>query len=192
MRPFAFVLCLLFLLSSSSLLLAQARDSNLLQKKRDMNVVNPFDLAAKQSQDEFGGMEGEMMAMGGAEEMEMGGMGGGFGSVDHESRQFRRGLEIAITMLRKENDPQKRKKLQQYVRDAFDNRYTQMITKRKKDIARLQASLQKLENDLKRRESAKSRVIELQMQSVQLAAEGILELQDIQPQPGGASDFGAN
>ena len=131
----------------------------------------------------MGGM-GDMAEMSGMEEMSdmMGGMMGGMmgaPSRDNAERVFQRGLQRAIIALGKAKTDRERETLRGYVRQALDERYRKMISARQKELDRLSASVARLKADLKRREHAKDRVIEVQMQSVQLAAEGLLQLGEL-------------
>ena len=174
----------------------QADNGNKVPKTK---VANPFD--AKLSSAGMG--MGEMMggAMGGAmggmgDDMEgMGmmsdmGMGSGMEAGPSPDQLFRHGLQRAIQSLKKAKTDSEREVLRGYIRIAFEGRYENLIARRKQDLERLKRSVVKLEDDLKRREAAKDRVVQLQLQSVQLAAEGLLELGELQGVPSGASDFG--
>lgn len=130
--------------------------------------------------DEGMGMEmGYGMGMG--DDMGMGPGGAGFS----QDQQFRRGLQRAIQLLQQAKTDNEKETLRDYVREAFDDRYAKMIASRKRDLERLKRSVAKLESDLKRREAAQQRVVEVQMQSVQLAAEGLLELGELRGGLGG-------
>lgn len=143
----------------------------------------------------MGGME-EMSGMGGGDgmdmgemEMEMMGMMGGMGmgiEPDPEIK-FRQGLQRAIRALRGAKTDEERTALKGYVKTALQERYMRMIQSRRKDLENLKAKINRLEADLSRRESAAKRVIEVQMQSVELASEGLLELGEL----GGAGAMGA-
>jgi hypothetical protein len=131
-----------------------------------------------------GGME-EMMAdmeMDTGMDMEMDtGMGMGMEYTEIlPDELFRRGLQRAIHSLKNAKSDEEGDALRGYVRAAFSERYDKMIVDRKRDVAKLKNSIAKLEQDLKRREFAKERVVQLQLQSVQLAAEGLLDLGDLQ------------
>jgi hypothetical protein len=135
----------------------------------------------------FEEMEDEEMGM---DMVEMGmGMGTG-GAASSQDQRFRRGLQRAIQSLQQAKTDSEKETLRGYVRDAFDDRYTKMIASRKGDLERLKRSVAKLESDLKRREAAKERVVQVQMQSVQLAAEGLLELGELQGGFGGTGGSG--
>ncbi|QDT13817.1 hypothetical protein [Planctomycetes bacterium K23_9] len=142
-------------------------------------IANPFDQPIGD-----GGLGGGMdMGMGMGMDMGMDmGMGGGMGMEVKPSpdQLFRANLPRAIQQLKKSKTAEERTALQKYIRQAFDQRYDRMMEDRKKDIARLRKSLTELESDLQRRTAAKDRVVGLQLQSVQLAAEGLLELNDLQ------------
>ena len=103
---------------------------------------------------------------------------------------FRRGLQRAIKMLKKSKNETSKEIIRDYIRTAFSQRYDRMIDQRKKDVERLRKSITQLENDLQRRTAAKKRVVELQLQSVQLAAEGLLEIDDPQPAMRGFGGMG--
>ena len=155
-------------------------------ERKKESVPNPFEQAEMM----MGGMMGEMGGMGmemeGTMEDEMEdmmdmGMGmGGYGGPSPE-QIFRQGLQRAIVALRKATNDDTKETLRGHIRNAFEERYEKMITARKQDIARLKQSVAKLEAEMKRREAAKDRVVQLQLQSVQLAAEGILEPNELLP-----------
>ncbi len=163
-------------------------------------VPNPFDLPSEGGG--YGAMDmmmgedmGDMMdmeeGMGGMEmgmedEMGMGSMGMGYGggemygdggdSTSPADRRFQIGLQRAIQALRNSKSEADQKALLDFVRQAFQNRYDESIQSRRKQLNQIKERVAKLEGELKRREAAKSRVVEVQLQSVQLAAEGLLEL----------------
>lgn len=157
------------------------------QTDKQPKFPNPFAKPAGAAMEMMGagaefeyGME-DMMEMGGMKD-EMGGMAGmgmGYGQPS-PNELFRRGLQRAIHSLKKAKSDEESEALRGYVRAAFSERYDKMISGRKRDIERLKTSIAKLESDLKRRETAKERVVQLQLQSVQLAAEGLLDLRELQ------------
>lgn len=123
------------------------------------------------------GMGGEGYEM----DMEMGmGMGGpgmmaGMPSSAAES-QFRRGLKQAIRKLREAKDQDVKATLMLYVQEAFQKRYDESIQNRRKELNRIKQRIVELEEDLARREAARDRVLTVQMQSVRLAGEGLIDL----------------
>ncbi len=141
-------------------------------------IVNPFDSKLFPGGDGMGMMAG----MGGQNdiaEMMTGGMGEAeFGPSADDL--FRQGLQRAIYSLNAAQTDEQKEIIRGYIREAFEDRYLKMISERKRDLEKLKASVAKLESDLERREAAKDRVVQVQMQSVQLAAEGLLELGDLQ------------
>lgn len=150
-------------------------------------MMGDMDMGGYGDMADMEGMEGMMggmdMDMGMGMEMEMGGMGGemGMSMEAAEDHDFRQGLRRAITALRNAKSGDEKETLRDYVRIAFEKRYQAMITQRKKDISRLKQSVARLEAEMQRREAAKDRVVQLQLQSVQLAAEGILEPNELLP-----------
>ena len=200
--------CLLFtlVLISTSIVVAQPPGSDSLgdgatdqpqsgkpTTKKANAIPNPFESTERGSGDMMGGgmggmgmggmsdMGGDMvmteygMDMGMGMDMVTGGMGIGMTAED----AFRRGLQRAIVALGNAKSEPEKETLRQYVRQALESRYLRMIADRQREVEQLKQSVAKLESDLKRRESAKDRVIEVQMQSVQLAAEGLLQLGDL-------------
>ena len=141
-------------------------------------VKNPFDVTDKEVRSMMGDEGGmEMMGMEMEEDAYGGGMGMMMGSeAPTEEDRFELGLQRAITALKAAKSEPERTALLAYVRRAFQDRYDRSILQRREELQKLKARLAKLDSDLKRREAAKSRVIEVQMQSVQLAAEGLMEL----------------
>ena len=170
---------------------AAQRDDGRQRRVRGRNtqeVANPFDAPAGHS---GMGMMGMMMEMGGemddmgmemGMEMMMAGDDYGMGAPPSAAQRFRNGLQRAIKALKNAKSEKEREKLRGFVREALAERYDSMLKGRKRDLDRLKKRLSALEGDLKRRASAKDRVVQLQMQSVQLAAEGLLELGSM---PGG-------
>lgn len=160
---------------------------------------NPFQAASDSMSDmdmemgmemEGGGMggppAGEMMM----EDMMMGGMGGGMMAAPNPEDVFQNGLQRAIRTLRKTDNPQHKTALKGYIKTALEQRYTRMIEMRRQELQRLRDQLTNLDKDLQRRQAAKNRVIEVQMKSVELAAEGLLELGDLQRRESGEEVYG--
>lgn len=161
-------------------------------------IDNPFDDLANGEGGMMGGGMGGMMAggmdgsmgMGMAEaggDMYGGGMGGygmdmgmGGSGVSPEEN-FRLALRKAISKLSSSQSDEEKASLMRYTQDALQQQYDKMIQRRRDELNRLKQSLAKLETDLQKREAAKDRVIKLQMQTVTLAAEGLLDLNTIQP-----------
>ncbi|MCG8652303.1 MAG: hypothetical protein MI861_20855 [Pirellulales bacterium] len=144
-------------------------------------IPNPFDAAHDGI-----GMQGDMeMMMMGDEMMEEGmmdvggmdmmAMSGGFRRPSEEDI-FQRGLQLAISQLRQTEKQENKNVLLGYVKKAFEERYDKSIAKRRKELQQIKNRVVQLEKNLARREAAKQRVLEVQLQSVQLAAEGLLEM----------------
>ncbi|TWU49859.1 hypothetical protein [Rubripirellula reticaptiva] len=164
-----FVLCLCFAATT-----AWSQTPHAETKKRPgtsmQPIYNPFD----QPIDYGMGMEMGMDDMMGMD------MGMGAEQKPSQDELFRANLPRAIQILKEAKTPENKSTLQGYIREAFEQRYDRMMSQRQKDIERLRNSLAELESDLKRRTAAKDRVVQLQLQSVQLAAEGLLQLDDLQ------------
>ncbi len=166
-------------------------------------IDNPFDDLANGEGGMMGSGMGGMMAGGMDDSMGMGmaeaggdmyggGMGagdmGGYGmdmgmggaGVSPEER-FRLALRKAISKLSSSQSDEEKATLMRYTQDALQQQYDVMIQRRRDELNRLKQSLAKLETDLQKREAAKDRVIKLQMQTVTLAAEGLLDLNTFQP-----------
>ena len=141
--------------------------------KVDKSIVNPFHYTIEQD-DDMG------MGMGDMGMDDMMGMGMDVDMGPTEDELFRANLPLAIEQLKQSKTPEQRATYQLYIREAFEQRYDRMMAERKQDIERLRKSLNELESDLTRRSAAKDRVVKLQLQSVQLAAEGLLEMNDLQ------------
>ncbi|MEM8669589.1 MAG: hypothetical protein AAGG48_18830 [Planctomycetota bacterium] len=145
---------------------------------------NPFRVPTNPGLRSGGGAPGMDMGMGDMADFddmeEMFGYGamGSTGAFDPEDF-FRRALQRAIRGLREAENDDDRTTIKGYIKTALEERYSRMIKKRREDLEGLKAKIQKLEQDLKRRESAAKRVIEVQMQSVELASEGLLELGEL-------------
>ncbi|MGB7328632.1 MAG: hypothetical protein WBD31_27390 [Rubripirellula sp.] len=145
------------------------------------SIYNPFDQPIDDGM-EMGGMGMDVdMGMGMSMEVEQ---------LPDQDELFRANLPRAIEMLKEAKTPENKSTLQGYIREAFEQRYDRMMSQRQKDIERLRNSLAELESDLKRRTAAKDRVVQLQLQSVQLAAEGLLQLDDLQGIGRGSEGYG--
>ncbi|QEG41696.1 hypothetical protein [Roseimaritima ulvae] len=146
------------------------------------DIANPFEDPPSGGAG-FMGAEGDMGM--GMEMMDMDmEMGMGMGSPISSAEQFRRRLKTAIKRIGSAKNQEEKAALLKYTETALQNRYDEMIAGRKQDLERLKKRLQQLENDLQRREAAKDRVVELQMQSAILAAEGLLDINTLQPSSG--------
>lgn len=155
-------------------------------RRNELNVVvtNPFHLSDKEKEQIGGGygmmgemdMEMEDMGMDEGDMMMEGMMGGGMSSTPSPDDLFRAGLQKAILALKSTKSTTKKAVLLGYVRRAFQDRYEESIASRRSELEKIKLRVAQLESDLKRRESAKERVVEVQLQSVQLAAEGLMEL----------------
>jgi predicted outer membrane protein len=161
------------------------------QAATEATVQNPFEIADVMGAEGMagmgmmgGGMEmGMMSAMGGGEgmgEMGMGGMGMGMGGMPDPNAKFRHGLQTAIRMIQLAKSEEEKTVLRNFVREAFENRYDEMLASRQKDLEELRKGIKRLEQEIQRRGAAKERVVQLQLQSVQLAAEGLLDTSDLQ------------
>ncbi len=126
-----------------------------------------------------------------------GAMGGGMGMSMSDGNgmypddRFRSQLRMAIARISSSDNDQEKAELMQFTQAALAQQYDAMITRRKAELQRLKDSLLKLENDLQKRETAKDRVIKLQMQTVTLAAEGLLDLNTLQPTNDYSGGYGA-
>jgi hypothetical protein len=156
--------------------------------KPKSRVADPF--AAKPSQM----ME---MAAGLGMEADMGEMGGmameyeeGYGDAGPSPDDaFRFGVQRAIKALRQAKSAEDKAALHSFVRKAFSDRYDEIIKARKQKLDDLKQRIANLEQELVRRAQAKDRVVALQLQSVQLAAEGLLDLKDL-GLPGPSDEMG--
>ncbi len=150
-------------------------------------VGDPFDIKAAEHNAMGEGMEMGYGEMGGMEEM----YGMGMDASPSPDELFRLGLQRAITALKKAKTEPEKTALQGFIRKAFSERYDRSIKRRKRDLDRLKEQIAKLEQELGRREAAKERVIQLQLESVQLASEGLLELNELQGvRYGGGEEYG--
>lgn len=167
-----------------------------IRKKRAADAVDPFEQARLESLPRANA--GDMMGMGADMGMDDGGMGGygmgmgememGMGEMGMDMEMgmgasepdpdsiFRRGLQLAIAQLREAKTPAKKETLRAYLRNAFQNRYDNVMQKRQKDLDDLKKRVSDLQADLERRVAARDRVISLQMQSVELTAEGLMQI----------------
>ena len=146
------------------------------------DIANPFQTPV--TLDDMDGMDMGSMSM------SMGDMSDPHGAPAAPTAEvvFNVRLQRAIEILKSSKDAGKKKALQGFIKDAFSQRYDQMMSVRNQDITRLRKRLATLEADHQRRVAAKERVVQLQLQSVQLAAEGLLDLNDIQGVSGQATD----
>ena len=147
-------------------------------KKKVSDTADPFAKWKRRIEDddalEETGLGAADMGMGGFGDMDMEGFGGG--GAQSNKALFNRGLQNAINRLKSTKDEKVRANLKASIREAFALHYDEMIKQRTKDISMLQSELNELQSELKRRKDAKDRVVDLQLQSVQLAAEGLLDL----------------
>ena len=177
----------IMLLVTTSLL---AQDTQVKKTRPSQVVQNPFSESAQAADVESSVGYGSM-GMDLDMEEGLGGMGMGMagGNAPDPEERFGRGLRLAIKMLKQTEDDAQKEVIRGHIRTAFEQRYDRLIAKRKEDVQRLRDSIAQLESDLSRRIAAKTRVVELQLQSVQLAAEGLLELNVPQPEPAGMDDM---
>lgn len=151
------------------------------QRNAPKPLMNPFDpkYQASGGSGMMEGMDMGMDSMGGMDDMGM-----GMGEMGMEEyapspdELFRDGMARAIVALKKANSDKTKETIRGYIRSALNKRYDRQMTDRKKDITRLREAIADLERDLSRRVAAKDRVVELQLQSAQLAAEGLLDVED--------------
>lgn len=114
-----------------------------------------------------GGYGGGMMGEGYGE---MGGYGGG-----SPPDPFRAGLDRLLDMLREAKSEAEKKQLMEYAREALAKRYKQQLERREAEISDLERRLDALRQEQQRRNDAAERIVDLQMRSLELAAEGLLE-----------------
>ena len=135
------------------------------------------------------GMDGSMMGDGYGdmgmdsmmyEDMSYGDMGGGSEPAFSNEQLFRYRLRTAISQISDAENADEKAALLKYTQAALQEQYDAMIARRTRDLNRLQEKLTRLEEDLRKRAAAKDRVVKLQMQSVILAAEGLLDLNSLQ------------
>ncbi len=125
------------------------------------------------------------MGAGGMPGMPGGGMsGGGMGGFAMSARTrkdlaFQNGLVRTLEQLKKTTDPEEKKVLLQYARDAFSKRYQEQLKERATTIESLERKLNQLKEDHKRRADATERIVDLQMKSLDLVAEGLLDSQQL-------------
>lgn len=148
-----------------------------------VQVANPFELTLQPSsavQSEMMGMDMASMDMD-ASSMGMAMMDGEPAVPDDELFRYR--LRTAISQISDSESAADKAAILKYTQTALQDQYDLMIARRKKDLERLKERLAMLEADLQKRAAAKDRVVKLQMQSVILAAEGLLDLNSLQSQP---------
>ncbi|TWU16216.1 hypothetical protein [Allorhodopirellula heiligendammensis] len=164
------------------------------------NVANPFELNVPSGggMGSMMGMDGSMMGDGygdmGMGSMGYGDMSGGSEPAFSNEQLFRYRLRTAISQISDAENADEKAALLKYTQAALQEQYDAMIARRTKDLNRLQEKLTRLEEDLRKRAAAKDRVVKLQMQSVILAAEGLLDLNSLQSSGnngyGGEMDMG--
>ncbi len=165
-----------------------------------VSVANPFDLNLQSSSMESMGMgSGYGMDMGtdtGMDTVLGSSMMGRYDIIGDEppisdEKLFRYRLRTAISQISEAKGADEKAALLKYTQTALQEQYDAMIARRTKDVDRLKERLAKLDADLQKRAAAKDRVVKLQMQSVILAAEGLLDLNGLQSgssNSGGMSD----
>lgn len=119
---------------------------------------------------------GSEMEMGSGMEMGMGMMGGmPAAAAPTPSELFQQALQRAVQRLRSAKTEEEKQELLELVRSALSERYEQALTQREQELDDLEQRLQKLRTDLERRRQAQQKVIDVQLQTVELAGEGLVE-----------------
>lgn len=121
--------------------------------------------------------------------------GGGASPYGGRPDPFRAGLARLLDMLPKAKSEEEKKQLLEYAREALTKRYQQQLENREREIRNLELRLTALRDEQQRRSDAAERIIELQMKSLELAAEGLLERDQVinispRRQRTGASPYG--
>ena len=104
--------------------------------------------------------------------------GGGYGGEGQlsPSQLFQQAIQVAVMRLAQAESDAQKQKLLEVVRGAFNERYEQAIARRQQQLEQLEKQLQQLREDLERRRSAQQKVVEVQLRTVELAGEGLVEL----------------
>jgi hypothetical protein len=113
----------------------------------------------------------------------MGGMGDGpmIGPdgkvISMKDYRFMTGLGTLLDRLSKASSDSQIQQLKESARKAFKARYAEQLQARESKIAELEAQIADLKIEQQRRADAADRVVDLQMQSLELAAEGLMDRQ---------------
>lgn len=105
-----------------------------------------------------------------------GGYGGGMSSEPSPSDLFQTAVRNSVQRLARAKTDAEKQKLLETVRSAFHERYQQAIAQRQGELDRLEQQLQQLRQDLERRRAAEQKIVEVQLRTVELAGEGLVEL----------------
>ncbi len=118
-------------------------------------------------------MGGEGMS-GGYGSASMESMGSGYGSsTDPEAEMFHASLRKGISYLKNAKTNEERKSMEGQIKQALSDRFERQLAKREQEVAAIEERIKKLKEELARRRATAARVVDVQMETVRLAAEGI-------------------
>lgn len=89
--------------------------------------------------------------------------------------RFKHALSMLIEQLASAETNSAKETLLGYAREALTERYTEQIELRRKEISRLELRLKELKEDLAKRSARAEQVVSLQINSLELASEGLID-----------------
>lgn len=89
--------------------------------------------------------------------------------------RFKHALAMLIDQLAAAESSTAKSTLLGYAREALTERYTEQIELRRKEISRLEGRLKELKEDLAKRSARAEQVVNLQLNSLELASEGLID-----------------
>jgi len=98
-----------------------------------------------------------------------------FTNQRNSEARFKHALSMVIEQLASAETSSAKKTLLGYAREALTERYTEQIELRRKEISRLEMRLKELKEDLAKRSARAEQVVNLQINSLELASEGLID-----------------
>ena len=89
---------------------------------------------------------------------------------------FQQAVRRSVKQLKSAKTEAEKQKQLELLRSAFNERYERALVRRQQDLDKLEQRLQKLQEDLQHRREAQEKVVEVQLRTVELAGEGLVEL----------------
>lgn len=102
--------------------------------------------------------------------------GGDYGQAASPSELFQKAVRDSVQRLAQAKTEAEKQQLLEAVRTAFHERYQQAIAQRQRELNRIEKQLQQLREDLERRRAAEQKVVEVQLRTIELAGEGLVQL----------------
>lgn len=110
------------------------------------------------------------------------GMKGGYGGwvpPPTEEQRFQLGIRRVVKSLEQAETEEEKERLLELGRKGLELQYQRKLNERKAELEKLRRQLEQLETDYGRRVQAMPRIIDLQLESLKLASEGLLNLEDV-------------